>query len=168
MGSNENLIGNSRHMVDYLGNEYFYDCLGCEISKKSIPLPGGIIYEDDAFVLASEPEIPLAGFLVVTAKKHVNSIVEFTREERCNMVDIISKAVSILKELKITNEVTLIQEERSKHFHMWIFPHYDWMDQKFGRGVSYTRDICDYVLEHATLDDKQKALKSIQDIKEKF
>lgn len=168
MESNENLIGNSSHMIDYSGNEYFYDCLGCEISKKSIPLPGGIIYEDDAFVLASEPEIPLAGFLVVTAKKHVNSIVEFTREERCNMVDIISKAVSILKELKITNEVTLIQEERSKHFHMWIFPHYDWMDQKFGRGVSYTRDICDYVLEHATLDDKQKALKAIQDIKEKF
>ncbi|MCI8346720.1 MAG: hypothetical protein HFJ12_02085 [Bacilli bacterium] len=168
MESNENLIGNSRHMVDYLGNEYFYDCLGCEISKKSIPLPGGVIYEDDAFVLASEPEIPLAGFLVVTAKRHVNSIVEFTREERCNMVDIISRAVSILKELKITNEVTLIQEERSKHFHMWIFPHHDWMDQKFGRGVSYTRDICDYILDHATQDDKQKTLKAIQDIKEKF
>lgn len=95
-------------------------------------MPGGIIYEDDAFVLASEPEIPLVRFLVVMAKKHVNSIVEFTREERCNMVDIISKAVFILKELKITNEVTLIQEERSKNFHIWIFPHYDWMNQKFG------------------------------------
>ena len=38
---NENLIGNSKEMVDFLGNHYQYNCLGCEISNKKIIPPGG-------------------------------------------------------------------------------------------------------------------------------
>ncbi len=33
---NENLIGNSKEMVDFLGDHYQYNCLGCEISNKKL------------------------------------------------------------------------------------------------------------------------------------
>lgn len=65
---NENLIGNSREMTDFLGNHYQFECLGCDITSKKIIPPGGIIYEDGLFFLAGDPEIPLKGFLIVNVK----------------------------------------------------------------------------------------------------
>lgn len=165
---NENLIGNSKEMTDFLGKHYQYHCLGCEISAKKIIPPGGFIYEDDTFLLAGDPEIPLEGFLIINVKRHINSIIELTLEEQHRLIEIISKSISILKELNITQEVTLVQEERSKHFHFWIFPNQDWMTQRFGKGVSYIRDICEYLRNHATEGDKKKALETIQKIKGKY
>jgi len=165
---NENLIGNSKEMVDFLGNHYQYNCLGCEISNKKIIPPGGFIYEDDTFLLASDPEIPLNGFLIINVKKHINSITGLNIEEQHRLIEIISKSISILKELGITNEITLVQEERSKHFHVWIFPNQAWMVEKFGKGVSYVRDICEYLRSNATAKDKEEVLETIAKIKERY
>lgn len=165
---NENLIGNSREMVDFLGNHYQYNCLGCEISNKKIIPPGGFIYEDDTFLLGSDPEIPLNGFLIINVKRHINSITELSLEEQHRLIEIISKSVSILKELGITKEITLVQEERSKHLHIWIFPNQEWMVEKFGKGVSYVRDICEYLRSNATSKEKEEVLETIAKIKERY
>ncbi len=165
---NENLIGNSKEMTDFLGNHYQYNCLGCELSSKKIVPPGGIIYEDDTFILASDPEIPLNGFLIVNVKRHIHSIIELSLDEQHRLIEIISKSISILKDLKITEEVTIIQEERSRHFHVWLFPNQDWMTEKFGKGVSYVRDICEYLRNNATSEEKKEVLETIDKIKERY
>lgn len=165
---NENLIGNSKEMVDFLGKHYQYNCLGCEISNKKIIPPGGFIYEDDTFLLASDPEIPLNGFLIINVKRHINSITELNLEEQHKLIEIISKSISILKELGITKDITLVQEERSKHFHVWIFPNQEWMVEKFEKGVSYVRDICEYLRSNATSKDKEEVLETIARIKERY
>ena len=85
---NENLIGNSREMTDFLGNHYQFECLGCDITSKKIIPPGGIIYEDGLFFLAGDPEIPLKGFLIVNVKKHINSITELSIEEQHRLIEI--------------------------------------------------------------------------------
>lgn len=157
-----------KRVTDFLGNGYDYNCIGCEIGNKNIIPPGGIIYEDDMFVLAGDPEIPLKGFLIITAKKHINSIIDLTLQQQHNMVEIINKAVSILKELNITKEVTLVQEERSKHFHVWIFPNQKWMTEKFGKGITYLRDICEYSQKNATAKDKEEILKTIEKIRKYY
>ena len=96
-----NFAGNSRSAIDFLGNKWNYDCMGCAISRGDIKIPGGIIYEGKHTLLGADPEIPISRFLIVNTKRHVNSFSELNKEER------------------------------SKHLHIWIFPTHSWMIEKF-------------------------------------
>ena len=73
-----------------------------------------------------------------------NSFSELNKEARNEIENVIAYAEKALKELDIVQEVTLVQEERSKHIHIWIFPNYSWMTEKFGKGITYFRDISEY------------------------
>lgn len=162
----ENLIVNARKMTDFLGNTYEYECMGCSIEKGEIIPPGGIIYKDEYFILAQDPEIPIDGFIIINSRRHINSFTEMTKEERNSFVELLYKSEKAIKDLNIAEKVTIVQEERSKHLHVWIFPHNDWMNEKFGKGISYLRDICAYAQEHATKDDKDKILYDVNRIRE--
>lgn len=152
-------------MIDYLGNEWNVDCIGCAISRGDIKIPGGIIYDGKYTILGPDPEIPIPGFLIINVKRHVNSFSELSKEERNEISNVIFYAEKTLKKLKV-KEITLLQEERSKHFHIWIFPHYTWMTEKFGRGVTYLRDISKYARENATEDTIKEVLEVIEKVRE--
>ena len=134
----------NRIRKDIAGNNIPFECVGCAISQGNLKLPGGIIYEGKSLILGADPEIPIPGFLVITIKRHIRSFSELTKEERDEIGDVLSLAEKAIKELGISSEITLVQEERSKHFHIWIFPAYDWMEEKFGVGIKYLRDISNY------------------------
>ena len=158
-----------KKIKDYLGNEHeIASCLGCEIAGSRIIAPGGVIYEDESFVLSGDPEIAIKGFLVINAKRHVNSLVELAKNERANLIELITKAANIVKELGFADQVTILQEERSPHFHVWIFPTQDWMREKYGEGAAYIREICENVREEATTEERQEVAGSIAKIKERF
>ncbi len=168
MNIDNKLVGISRHEVDYLGNSHDFDCFGCLILDKKLNMPGGVIYEDDSFVLMGDALVPLKGFLTITSKRHIPSLIDLTSDEQHRLTDIISRAISTLKELGIVEKVSLIQEERSSHFHVWIFPNYEWAIKKFGDGVSHVRDICEYVINNATPGDIKEVLNTINRIREKY
>ena len=45
--------------------------------------------------------------------------------------------------------VYLIQEEdTSHHFHIWVFPRYDWMSEKFGKKTPSLRPIMEHAREN--------------------
>ena len=140
-------------------------CTGCNIVNKEIKPIGGIIYETENFLLFQDPEVPIKGFLIVQAKKHVNSIIDFNEEEQIELIKLINKARKALKELDICSEVTIVQEERSKHFHVWLFPNYKWMEEKFGRGVKYLRDISKYARKNVTQKDMEEVLEVVEKLK---
>lgn len=164
----DELVGNSRVMLDFLGNKYYYECAGCDIANKKMIPPGGFIYEDESFILACDPDVPIEGFLVITAKNHIKSITELSSEKQQDLMNIVNKSINLLKELEITKEVTILQEERSRHFHMWLFPNQEWMVKKFGKGASYIRDICEYAKESATEEDIEKILQTNKKLTEAF
>jgi len=141
-------------------------CTGCNIVNKEIIPIGGIIYETENFLLFQDTEVPIKGFLIVQANKHINSIIDFTEEELIELVKLINKAREALKELDICNEVTIVQEERSKHFHVWLFPNYEWMQEKFGKGIKYLRDISQYAKENVTPKDMEEVLEVVEKIKD--
>lgn len=58
------------------------------------------------------------------------------------------KAREALKIIKDIKEVTIIQEERSRHFHLWLLPRYEWMDEKFANSLSAVRDMFIYAKEN--------------------
>lgn len=159
---------NLKATVDFLGNEWKYNCMGCAIAKGEIEIPGGIIYNGKYVLLGADPEIPIPGFLIVNVKRHINSFSELSKEERNEIGNIISYAEKALKEVENIKEITLVQEERSEHFHIWVFPSYSWMTEKFGKGITYLREISKYAKENASENDIKEVLKVAYRVREYF
>lgn len=63
-----------------------------------------------------------------------------------------------LKNIKDIKEVAIIQEERSGHFHLWLLPRYEWMDEKFKNSLSTVREILFYA------KDNYKTEENISDV----
>ena len=124
-------------------------CIGCDIVNGKVNIPGGIIHSSRSVVLAADPQIPIPGFLIITAKRHIQSFADLTKEERSEIGDILSCAEKALKELGIADEITLVQEERSRHFHIWIFPVHPWIREQFGTGIQHLREVSRYAVDHA-------------------
>jgi len=161
----DRLSGKTKNCVDVLGNEWNYECMGCAIRDKEIVPPGGIIYDGKYCILASDPEVPIPGFLVINSKKHIKSFSELGEAERHEIVDVLYKAENALKKLNVSNEFTVVQEERSSHLHVWIFPNYDWMATEFGKGISYLRDISAYAKENSNDDNVKNVLMVVEEVR---
>ncbi|MDE5538976.1 MAG: HIT family hydrolase [Bacilli bacterium] len=161
-----NLVGNSNTATDFLGNKWTFDCIGCAIANHEINVPGGLIYESDNFVINHDPEIPIKGFLIINPKRHIRSLIEMRDDERIELIKLMNLSIQTLKALNITTEVTIIQEERSSHFHVWLFPHHKWMAEKFGKGIKYIRDICAYAKENATDNEKEEIIITIDKVRD--
>ena len=150
---------------DILGNEINTECIGCSIVKGEINLPGGILYDGKSIILAADPEIPIPGFLIITSKRHIQSFAELTVDERAEIGNTIAIAERAIKDLKIAETVTLVQEERSKHFHIWIFPNQEWMQEQFGYGLQYLRDINAFAKDNASDADIENVIRTAEEIK---
>ena len=143
-------------------------CTGCSVANKEIPLVSGFIYETKNFILLQDPEVPIKGFLIIQSKHHLRKLIDFNKKEQMELFELINEARLALDRLDICKEVTIVQEERSKHFHIWLFPNYEWMQEKFGKGITYLRDINEYVIENATEEDKKEVLEVVQKLKKYF
>lgn len=161
----EVLSGNTNTIVDFLGNSWSFECMGCAIANGGVQVPGGILYEGEHILLVTDAIIPIPGFLIAQAKRHVNSFAELRPEEKKELDVVLVQAERALKELGVTSEVTLVQEERSKHFHVWVFPTYDWMEQKFGKGVKYLGDIIEYAKSNAGEAEKEEVVLVAEKVK---
>ncbi len=161
----ENIIDGADFAVDFLGNKLVFDCMGCAIADAKIKTPGGIIYDGKNAVLVADPEIPIPGFFIVNTKRHVKSFSELTTEERHEVIDIVAITEKALKELKITKDIVIVQEERAQHFHVWIFSYHDWMNAKFGKGIQYLRDILRYARDNSNQETIDEVLITIEKVK---
>lgn len=155
---------------DILNQTIESTCLGCDISDGKIIPPGGIICATDHFVLHQDPLIPIEGFLIVASKVHVRSITDFDEPTRRALVELIYQGVAALKATGITQEVTLIQEERSRHFHTWLFPWHAWMEEAgFSHSVANLRAIIRYAQENRqTAEEVQRVLAAVEEVRRKL
>jgi len=129
---------------DIMNKQWECECIGCSFGSGELIPPGGIIAETNNFVLHQDPEVPIKGFLIIASKAHVKSISEFSYEESQELFDLVYKARLALKNINDIKEVNIIQEERSKHFHLWLLPRYEWMDEKFTNSLSTVREMMVY------------------------
>jgi diadenosine tetraphosphate (Ap4A) HIT family hydrolase len=74
--------------------------------------------ETQNFILHQDPEIPIKGFLIVAAKRHIRSMAELSQDEAQELFGLVYRARLALRRLGDIREVTVIQEERSAHFHL--------------------------------------------------
>lgn len=153
-------------IIDFLGNAWNVDCLGCGITNHTVIVPGDLVYEDEYFTIQQDPLIPIKGFMIINAKKHVQSITQLTDIEQHLLIDLIHKTIVNLKELNITNQITVIQEERSSHFHVWLVPYHEWMLGKYG--VGNVREICEYAKNHVSEKDIDEILDTVTKLRNRF
>ena len=138
---------------DFMNNEWVGKCIGCLIGSGEIIPPGGIITETENFVLHQDPEVPIKGFLIIESKKHIKSISQLTLEESEELFHLVYRARLAMKDIRDINEVTIIQEERSEHFHLWLLPRYEWMTDRFGNSLSNVREMMAYSKENLKTKD---------------
>ncbi|GAA0126271.1 hypothetical protein UT300019_21730 [Clostridium sp. CTA-19] len=154
---------------DILNNNCEAECIGCSISNKEMEIPGGIIYETENFIIQQDLEVPIEGFLVIVSKKHIRSISELRMNEMVELSELIYKSRSILEKIDSLTDVTIIQEERSKHFHVWLFPRYKWIDEKFDNSLPAIREIMKYARENLKTDTQiNRVLNIAKMVKDEF
>jgi hypothetical protein len=74
-----------------------------------------------------------------------------------------------MKNTGYINEVTVIQEERSGHFHIWLLPRYNWMTDKFGNSLNSIREMMNYSKENLkTKDNIEEVLFVVSKLKDAF
>lgn len=143
-------------------------CLGCEIAGGERVPPGGMIFETEHFLLHQDPDVPLPGFLIIATKRHVQSILQLSRAEAVELAGLVYDARAALWQEDIL-DVTLVQEERSGHFHLWLFPRYAWMNKLFPASLSSIRAVMAYVKEHRNSPAHlQLMLAEVAAIKQRF
>lgn len=59
---------------------------------------------------------------MIASKRHIQSIVEMNDEEYEELSRLIRETRRAIQETTQVENMTLIQEERSAHFHLWFFP----------------------------------------------
>lgn len=150
--------------TDIFGNEIQFECMGCDIANHKLIPPGGYVYDDGFINISADPEIPIVGFMVLGISKHVKSINELTRDERIKLMDILNETIEKIKKIGIANEVLLIQEEKSSHFHIWIVPMHDWM-KKCRKNVKNLKEIIQLSKERFNEEEKAKLLNAIDSLK---
>lgn len=152
---------------DIFNKTWEVDCIGCAAASGQMQMPGGIINENKYFQIHQDPEVPLPGFLIINSKQHVKSIMEFTKEEMHELTEIIFYGRKALEKIPGIRSVTIIQEERSPHFHVWLFPWYDWMIEQFGKiSLANIKPIMKYAEENLKTEEQLKLiLETVIDIK---
>ena len=144
------------------------NCFGCSIQNGDYKVPGGFLYNGRYFNIIQDPCVPIPGFLVVNAKRHITGIAQFTLPEIKEFAGIVHIARKAMLEALELKTAYLVQEERSCHFHLWILPEYEWM-KKLKPGISSARRIMQQATEHMTTKrDQENLAKSIRKLKKYF
>ena len=156
-------------LTDIHGNLVEVDCIACAIGNGSLELPGGIIAESLHFRLEQDLEVPIAGFLVLVAKRHIYSFDEMDLAEQQDYINFLATVRAALRKVGVSSMYYVLEEDTSNsHFHLWIVPKHEWMAE-FGRGIASIRPSMEFAKRemkteenlanvHALVDDVRRTL----------
>ncbi len=135
-------------LTDYRGSVVSLDCLACARERGEITL--GDIVRSEYFDAHQDFGIPIPGFIIVSSRRHFQSIDECSDAEQADLVRLLIRVRRAMRETLGIGTVYLFQAEdtRHRHFHLWMIPRYSWMDERFGTRVESLRPIIEYSKEH--------------------
>lgn len=156
-------------VMDIFNKEWDCGCIGCSIAMGEAIPPGGIIAETNNFVLHQDPEVPIKAFLIITAKKHIKSIAQLDKEEANELFELVYNARMALKSIEDIKEIRIIQEESAGHFHVWLMPRYEWMNNIYANSLSSIREMMGSMqTSHKTEENIKDILAAVGVIKNYF
>ena len=152
--------------MSFYGTIYSEGCPGC---NRVEPQPDGlsIIFENDYFRVHQDYALPIPGMMVIESKRHVSRIYEFTPNE-LNSFSITLQMTREAMRLAGIEEATLVQEEKSSHFHAWWLPILPWMKDITNGKLRNIQEIFDHAKEVTTLPPITEVEEVVKKIKEYF
>jgi diadenosine tetraphosphate (Ap4A) HIT family hydrolase len=155
-----------RSINNFKGEEQQIDCIGCAIEQGKINKEY-TVFSTDYFGAHQDYEIPIPGFIIVSTRRHIQSIEEFNDGEKADFTNTLIKVRKALRQVLKIEKVYFHQEEdTSHHFHVWIFPRYDWMAEKFGTKIESVRPIMEYAKANLkTPENLQKVDEALKKLK---
>ncbi|WP_045522643.1 HIT family protein [Neobacillus niacini] len=139
------------------------ECLSCALTSGLIEPDGGVIIETEHFHAHQDVAYPIKGLVILASKRHIKCLDELTEEEKLDYINIMTNIRKAQREvLGIDYVYYFYNEDTTHHFHTWLVPRYDWMNE-FGRSVESVRP----VLLHArnnknTEENQQKVMNAIE------
>lgn len=139
-------------IIDISGKEHEVECIACAIQSGDVDLPVKRITETKHFVAEQDFEYPIEGFVIIASKRHLKSVIDMSKEEQADLIDFIVKCRTAMKEALGIEEVTIVQEETStsSHFHVWLFPWNQNMEDKYKKKISSISEIMKMAKEGAS------------------
>ncbi|PAE36310.1 HIT family protein [Bacillus sp. 7884-1] len=142
------------------------ECLSCALTSGLIEPDGGVIIETKYFHAHQDVAYPIEGLVILASKRHIKCLDELTEDERLDYINIITLIRKAQREvLGIEYVYYFYNEDTTHHFHTWMVPRYDWMNE-FGRSVESVRPVLLHARNHRnTVENNQKVMKAIGDLK---
>ncbi|WHZ01129.1 diadenosine tetraphosphate hydrolase [Neobacillus sp. YX16] len=142
------------------------ECLSCALTSGLIEPDGGVIIETESFHAHQDVAYPIEGLVILASKRHIKCLDELTEAERLDYINIMTSIRKAQREvLGIEYVYYFYNEDTTHHFHTWMVPRYDWMNE-FGRSVESVRPVLLHARNHRnTVENNQKVMKAIEDLR---
>lgn len=151
----------NRKEISFYGETYSKGCPACNrVENQSRGLD--IVFEDNYFRVHQDYVLPIPAMMVIESKRHVSSILDFSKEELNSLTSIILETRKALKEIGI-EEANLVQEEKSSHYHIWWMPIYPWMKDITKGKTRNTQTIFNYAKTNLINDKEIKKVEEATD-----
>lgn len=140
-------------------------CTSCAIQLGTLETIGGVIAKSPYFEARQDYAVPIAGFVPIASIRHIQSIDDFTPQERQDFIEFVCQIRNQMRKQLNIKTIYLIQEEDAAHFHVWLFPRYAWME-RFGDKIKSVKPIMEWAKEHLnTPTNIMLVKKAIEDLK---
>ncbi|MFZ1626511.1 MAG: diadenosine tetraphosphate hydrolase [Candidatus Moraniibacteriota bacterium] len=145
----------TRTIEDFTGVKKDVKCIGCACATAGQSI-AGYVNETELFHVHQDQEVPIPGFVILSTKRHVDSITDFTDAEANEFIALARRIRQAQREVLGIEHVYLVQEEDTEdHFHLWMLPRYDWMkdEAKFGRKVGSAHNVLKFAEQNMKTPD---------------
>jgi diadenosine tetraphosphate (Ap4A) HIT family hydrolase len=136
-------------------------CLSCDIVSGRRATVGGVIAQTSRFHAHQDVAYPVAGLVIVAAKRHFVALDEMDPAETAELLPFLQTLRRAQRKV-LNSEHTyyFYNEDTRHHFHVWMVPRLEWM-RPFGKSVESLRP----ALRHAaaTMSDVAATVRSLRD-----
>ncbi len=117
------------------------ECLSCALTSGLIEPDGGVVIETEHFHAHQDVAYPIKGLIILASKRHIKCFDELTEAEKLDYINLLTKIRKAQREvLGIEYVYYFYNEDTTHHFHTWMVPRHEWMNE-FGRSVESVRPV---------------------------
>lgn len=99
-------------------------CLACNVLAGKVKAPGGVIYEDDYWIVEhSLVPVLVSGYLIIKLKRHCENLADLTPQEANALGSIIRKTCLALSRVRKPAKIHVCSwGEQVQHIHFHVIP----------------------------------------------
>ncbi|NRD80227.1 diadenosine tetraphosphate hydrolase [Bacillus sp. BRMEA1] len=124
------------------------ECLSCSLTSGMHQPDGGVIIETEHFHAHQDVAYPIEGLVILASKRHIIGFDELTEAPKVDYIHLLTKIRKAQRTaLGIEYVFYFYNEDTTHHFHTWMVPRYEWMNE-FGRSVESVRPVLLHARKH--------------------